>query len=120
MMMQKIFVITLLAMFVSGASSCQRKKEDLFKQVDADVWAHDQLPPEICEQHPELKEGLGIYRKVRCTDASRVAGLCGPEDKHYEEVIPYCDPEIKKHMGMRSSQFKKWIDLAKQQIDECL
>jgi len=116
----KLFLLYAAVILLSvGASSCQRKKEDLFKQVDADVWLHEVVPPEVCEAAPALKD-LGVYRKVRCTDAARVAGLCGPEDKYYEEFISYCTPQIEKHISMVSGDFKKWIDVARKQIDECL
>lgn len=116
----RLFIICFVVMVSVGATSCQRKKDDLFKAVDADVWLHDKLPQEICDAFPDLKSGLGVYRKVRCTDSSRVAGLCGPDDKYYEEVLPYCDPQIEKHISMVSKDFQKWIDLAKREINECL
>lgn len=118
--LMRIFAVCFIIMVSVGATSCQRKKDDLFKAVDADVWLHDKLPPEICDQHPDLRDGLGVYRKVRCTEQARVAGLCGPEDRHYEEVIPYCDPKLETHISMAKTDFKKWIDLAKREINECL
>lgn len=116
----RLIVVCFVVMVSVGATSCQRKKDDLFKAVDADVWLHDKLPPEICDAFPDLKTGIGVYRKVRCTDAARVAGLCTADDKYYEEVLPYCDPKIADHISMTSKDFKKWIDLAKREINECL
>lgn len=101
-----------------GASSCQREKEDLFRKIDADVWLHEQIPAEVCARVPELND-IGIYRKVKCTDAARKAGLCAPGAKTYEEFIPYCNVAVKKQISMHENQFKKWIDLAREKIDQC-
>ena len=101
---------------IIGASSCSRKKDDLFKKVDADVWLHEQIPAELCTAEIAT---FGIYRNVLCNESARVAGLCGPEDKTYEEFVTYCAKEIKVHVGMHKDHFKKWVDLAKERIDEC-
>lgn len=107
------------ALFLCGASSCSSiQTDDLFRKVDADVWLHRQLPKEICEASPVLYN-YGIVRDVKCNDEARSTGLCGPDDKVYDEFIPYCDPAITRQISMHKNQFKKWIDLAKEKINNC-
>ena len=131
--------LLILAFMSMGVSSCGRSSDDLFKKVDADIWLHDAISAEVCSLSPEetalcqsnpLTESMckklqaihefGLYRKVACTDAARVAGLCGPNDKTYEEFIQYCNKAIEDHVAMTSGNFKKWIDAARERIDKCL
>lgn len=113
------FVLMAAALFLlMGASSCGRQKEDLFRKVDADVWLHEQIPPELCALDPKFQD-LGIYRKVNCTKAAREAGLCQQGEKTYEEFIPYCDAAVAKYIGMHKDRFKSWVDVAREKIDEC-
>lgn len=103
---------------IIGASSCSRKKDDLFRKVDADIFLMEQVPEDVCQKTPELAD-LGIYRKIKCTESARVAGLCSPTDETYEEFISYCNKAVKSQVVMHKDDFKKWVDLARERIDEC-
>jgi hypothetical protein len=85
-------------------TGCPSKKE-----VNADIWSHEQLPKEICDLDARIGT-YGIYRIVTCQPGS-VVPACLDGAKEYEEFKPYCHPAILDIVGMTKADFQKWLNL---------
>ena len=79
------------------------------KQVEADLWSHEQLPAALCDRVPELWN-YGIFRVVECRPGSTVPE-CLRGDKTYQEYKPYCDKAIKNTVAMTKADLEKWFKL---------
>lgn len=82
----RVILVLLFALLLPG---CLKRQEIL-----AEIWLQSGLPADICKEHPELWE-FGHYRKLN--------------DGKYE-VVPYCDPNARKYVGMREEKFNEFLD----------
>ena len=64
----------------------------------APVWLHEPITAELCT--PEMFK-FGLYRVISC-EANPSAKECQttPPSQSYEEFVPYCDPQVKKYLGI--------------------
>jgi hypothetical protein len=78
--------------------------------VEADVWATERLPQELCDRVPDLNK-YGIFRVVQCKLVPKHP-RCAVENPplEFEEFIPYCSDTADKHVTMHEEDFNKWMD----------
>ena len=107
------FLLVGIVFFVIGIlfslSGCALTEKELISQVKADLWLHEKIPAEICNQVPVLKQ-IGLYRVITCTNASRAKGLCAKGQATYDERVSYCNINVESQFAMHQREFNKWIE----------
>lgn len=111
-MRKKLLPILLTALI--PLSACVTRE-----QVEADIWANDQIPEALCAPDSDLWN-YGIARVVECKRLDRKIPqqnewwnlYCEgkPEDQTFEQFIPYCDPVMQEYLSMHREDATKWLD----------
>jgi len=83
-------------------SSCVTRK-----QVEGQLWFHDQLPSNICTQYPFLGQ-YGISRVLSCKEFPN-KDRCSDGELDYEIVLPYCSKRITEFNAAEIKYVKEWL-----------
>lgn len=70
------------------------------KHIQADVWAMDQLPADMCETLPPRIRSFGVHRKKNC-----------PTDD-CEFFIQYCNAAINNYSALHKDSLKNLVQAA--------
>jgi len=90
----------LLILLLTGCVSRQ--------QVEGQLWSFDQLPVNLCSDHPELRN-KGVYRIVNCKEFYNERE-CSNGQKDYELAIPYCSSRIKRMRAAEDVYVQQWLN----------
>lgn len=77
------------------------------KQVEGQLWFHDQLPSSLCKQYPFLGQ-YGISRVLSCKEFPD-KDRCSEGEEDYEIVLPYCSKRITEFNAAEIKYVKEWL-----------